>query len=216
MITLDRSDRLKSDRQAEAYTSAVPTEKNQDDGTSDVELIEACLRGEEEAWEVLLKRYSRLIYTIPIRFGFSQLVADEIFQETCLVLLEKLETLSKRERLHAWLVTVTKRACIQRMRKHKREGGAIHMLPNDKTDGLHVEDQLLLLEQKSLVHAAIANMEPKCKQLLTALFFDEPPKSYETISVELNIPIGSIGPTRKRCLEKLRQEIAILEAGVPI
>ena len=84
---------------------------------TDTTLIDACLQGEEQAWAMLITRYSRLIYSIPIRFGFPQTIADEIFQETCLALLEGLHTLQNQDRLSSWLMTVSRRSCIRRMRQ---------------------------------------------------------------------------------------------------
>lgn len=176
----------------------------------DAELVRACINGDERAWEILIERYSRLIYTIPLRFGFSKVIADEIFQETCLVLLEKLDTLQNHHRLRAWLVTVTRRACIQRWRQspHTQE---LDVLQVDTADEGNIDAQLLRLEQHHLVGQAFDNLNSRCRQLLMALFFEEPARSYRDISKTFDIPSGSIGPVRKRCLETLRQEIEKLE-----
>lgn len=176
----------------------------------DAELIQACLAGEELAWEALIERYSRLIYTIPLRFGFSQLVADEIFQETCLILLERLDTLRERQRLNAWLVTVTRRVCIQRWRQ-KEASIPVGSVEPQGLAGDDLEDQLLRVERQHLVRQAVGNLDERCQQLLAALFFEVPPWSYETIAQALELPLGSIGPMRARCLEKLRLELAKIE-----
>ena len=175
---------------------------------NDADLIGACLGGDEQAWAVLIDRYSRLIYTIPLRFGFSKPIADEIFQESCLILLEKLDTLRDRQRIGSWLVTVTRRACIQRWRRKTTQTADLQEsgeIPHD------IEDEILRVEQQYLVQQALANLEPRCVQLLKWLFFDTPSPSYNDIAEELDMPKGSIGPTRSRCLDKLRQEIVKLE-----
>ncbi len=87
---------------------------------TDAQLVHACLAGNELAWETLVNRYGRLVYTIPRRFGLAETVADEIFQETWLALLEKLDMLHEPERVKSWLVTVARRASIQHMRDMKR------------------------------------------------------------------------------------------------
>lgn len=180
---------------------------------TDAQLVEACLDGQEIAWEALINRYSPLIYTIPLRFGFSYSIADEIFQEICLFLLEKLETLRDHQRLHPWLVTVTRRLCLQRIRKVKQtESIDLLDLPN-QNNGSMIES-LMILEQQEQVHQAIENLDPRCRQLINALFFDEEKPSYVTLAEDLNISVGSVGPIRARCLEKLRAELTNLEQPV--
>ena len=171
----------------------------------DSQLIEACIGGEEQAWVALINRYSRLIYTIPLRFGFSKMVADEIFQETCLILLEKLDSLEQTERVRSWLVTVCKRVCIQHMRQNKD----VQSLDVIDVDGRFpdLDSELILLEQQHLVQEAMRCLPERCQQLIIALFFEDPPASYDELADRLDISKGSIGPTRSRCLEKLHQEI---------
>jgi len=175
------------------------------ENASDSQLIEACLSGEEEAWVALIQRYSRLIYTIPLRFGFSKMVADEIFQETCLILLESLESLQQKDRVRSWLVTVCRRVCIQHLRQKKE----VQSLETVNLDGRFppIDSELIKLEQQHDIQEALANLSSRCQELLKALFFDSPPATYEEIAQELHVPTGSIGPTRNRCLEKLEQEL---------
>ena len=178
---------------------------------TDTTLIDACLQGEEQAWATLITRYSRLIYSIPIRFGFPQTIADEIFQETCLALLEGLHTLQNQDRLSSWLMTVSRRSCIRRMRQKSEvemDGDWETAVP---TNDPPIENSLIQLEQEHLIYQALKNMDPRCQELLTALFLTEPAPSYEEIAVQLDIPIGSIGPYRSRCLQKLRLALVQLE-----
>lgn len=178
----------------------------------DVDLISACLEGDEQAWTALIERYSRLIYTIPLRFGLTKPVADEIFQETCLILLEKLDTLRDHQRIASWLVTVTRRACIQRWRRKAVQ--TVDLQESNKSSD-DIENEVLRVEQHYIVQRAMGNLKPRCQRLLKWLFFDVPSPSYDDIAEELNIPKGSIGPTRSRCLDKLRQEIVKLEQVKP-
>lgn len=180
---------------------------------TDSQLIEACLAGNETAWAALIDRYSRLIYTIPLRFGFSKIIADEVFQETCLILLEGLATLQDRQRIRSWLMTVARRACLQRIRQPAPI--ETDTLPEtvqvvDST----IEEELLRLEQKHLVQQALANLSARDQQLLRALFFEEPRRPYEEIAQALGVSVGSIGPLRARCLQRLQQEIIKLEDSV--
>lgn len=177
---------------------------------TDSELIAACLDGHENAWAALIERYGRLIYTIPLRFGYSKVVADEIFQETCLILLEGLETLQDRQRISSWLMTVARRACIQRIRRRPKLE-AEELQDSHPASNTPIEEDLLRLERQQLVQQALANLSERDQKLLRALFFEEPRRPYEEIAQELQIPGGSIGPLRARGLKKLRREILKLE-----
>ena len=177
---------------------------------NDADLIEACLDGDEHAWRTLLERYNRLIYTIPLRMGFSKVVADEVFQEVCLILLEKLDTLRDRSRLSSWIMTVTRRTCIHRLRKKQPVQGIDIVKVSGPIESTP-EDKLLHLEEKRRVQLAFERLSPRCQRLLRALFIEDPPLTYEIIAEELDMALGSIGPTRSRCLEKLRQQLIKLE-----
>jgi RNA polymerase sigma factor (sigma-70 family) len=171
----------------------------------DTELIDACLTGTSQAWEALLVRYQRLIYSIPLRYGLPEHDANDIFQNVSLLLLKNLARLRDRERLGSWLVITTRREC-WRMFHHDRQ---VTLNPetldlNDQVpDTGHSEDDFLALERQTVVRAAIELLDGSCHQLLTQLFYSEPRPSYTEIAQALALPEGSIGPTRARCLEKL-------------
>lgn len=176
---------------------------------NDASLIIACLNGDEQAWEQILSRYARLIMTIPLRFGFERVVAEEIFQEVCLVLLEKLTTLQDPAQFKPWLVTVTRRICLQRLREQKLQPvveSADPVVMGDETP----ERLLLFLEQQEFIYHAFSTLDERCQQLLTALFVEQSIPSYEVLAQVLGLSVGSIGPTRSRCLEKLRQALVDL------
>jgi RNA polymerase sigma factor (sigma-70 family) len=176
----------------------------------DAQLVTACLDGNERAWELLLARYDRLIYAIPLRFGFSQLHTQEIFQEVCVTLLEKLDTLRNHRRIQPWIVTVTRRLCIQRLRMEK-PARQLDSLEFYQADEQTLDERLLAVEQKQLVLQALNTLDPRCQALLRALFFETPVRPYNAIASELKMGVTSIGPTRARCLEKLRQAMQLLE-----
>jgi RNA polymerase sigma factor (sigma-70 family) len=171
----------------------------------DTELIDACLKGTSQAWEVLLVRYQRLIYSIPLRYGLPEHDANDIFQNVSLLLLKNLARLRDRERLGAWLVITTRREC-WRMFHHDQQ---ITLNPetldlNEQVpDSGHSEDDFLALERQTVVRTAVELLDGSCNQLLTQLFYADPRPSYTDIAHALALPEGSIGPTRARCLEKL-------------
>jgi len=171
----------------------------------DTELIEACLKGDDQAWEALLVRYQRLIYSIPLRYGLPEHDANDVFQNVSLLLWENLERVRDRERLGAWLVITTRRECWRMLRRggqNETISDAMNLVEN-LAGGKHSEDEFLELERQSQVRAAIGYLESPCRELLTLLFYAEPRPSYSEISQSLTLPEGSIGPTRARCLEKM-------------
>jgi RNA polymerase sigma factor (sigma-70 family) len=171
----------------------------------DPELIEACLKGSSQAWEVLLVRYQRLIYSIPLRYGLPEYDAGDVFQNVSLLLWENLGDIRDRERLGAWLVITTRRECWRMMRQRRQN---VTVLEEGTLDGLVPtgplsEDELLAMEQQSQVRAAVGYLGSPCRELLTLLFYAEPRPTYSEIAQKLTMPEGSVGPSRSRCLEKL-------------
>jgi RNA polymerase sigma factor (sigma-70 family) len=171
----------------------------------DSELIDACLKGTGQAWEALIVRYQRLIYSIPLRYGLTEHDANDIFQNVSLLLLENLARLRDRERLGAWLVITTRRECWRLFHQHRQVSLDPETVYLDEQlfDSQRSEDDFLVLESQVLVRAALAQMDAPCQELLTKLFYTEPRPSYTEIARSLALPEGSIGPTRARCLDKL-------------
>lgn len=176
----------------------------------DPELIEACLKGRDQAWEALLVRYQRLIYSIPLRYGLPEHDANDVFQNVSLLLWENLEYVRDRARLGAWLVITTRRECWRMMRQQRRNTTVIEgdELEEHLPTVLPSEDEFLVLERQSQIRAAVGQLDTPCRELLTLLFYSEPRPPYSKISESLTLPEGSIGPTRSRCLDKLMKILA--------
>jgi RNA polymerase sigma factor (sigma-70 family) len=179
-------------------------------GEGDRELLLACRRGDEAAWETLVNRYQRLIYTIPRRAGLDEDQAAEVFQEVFTTLFEKLSDIEQPERLQAWLVTTARRKTwrlisrernLQSFDDDSEEGeSAISQLADDAP----LPDEVLLrLEEQHRVRTCVAALEERCRKLLTLLFYTSEPPSYAEIAAQTGVSEGSIGPTRARCLQKL-------------
>ncbi len=177
----------------------------------DPELIEACLNGKNEAWEALLIRYQRLIYSIPLRYGMATHEANDVFQNVSVLLLENLRLLRNRQRLGSWLIITTRRECWRMTRQMKQTAYTRDetQLEDQAVEAAPGEEELVALERQSILRSAVAVLENPCQKLLQLLFFEEPRNSYESVARKLRISAGSIGPTRARCLEKLMK---ILEA----
>jgi len=177
---------------------------------SDEQLLAGCRRGEEGAWEALVLRYQRLIYTIPRRAGLDEDAAAEVFQDVFTTLLESIDAIEQPSRLQAWLVTTAKRKTWRAVGRAKAlrpfasddEEGADELY--DLADeGLLPDEALTRLEEQHLVRAALGELGDRCRTLLQMLFYAAEPPPYSEIAAALGTSEGSIGPTRARCLKKL-------------
>jgi RNA polymerase sigma factor (sigma-70 family) len=176
---------------------------------SDKQLLLACRRGDESAWESLVNRYQRLVYAIPRRAGLDEDQAAEVFQDVFAILVEKLDEIEQPERLQAWLVTTAKRKTWRVVLKGKNAAVSMedNVLENEiasLSDQSSLPDEVLLkLEEQHQIRTAVAALDERCRNLLTLLFYDDEPPSYAEIAARIGASEGSIGPTRARCLEKL-------------
>ena len=178
---------------------------------SDAELLRDCRRGEETSWEALVKRYQRLIYAIPRRAGLDEEEAAEIFQEVFATLVEKLDAIEQPERLHAWLVTTAKRKTWRFISRRRASAITLRDDNDDAEDALlKIPDNAPLpdatlqkLEEQHHVRAALMQIDERCRQLLTMLFYAPVPPPYAEVAIALGTTEGSIGPTRARCLQKM-------------
>jgi RNA polymerase sigma factor (sigma-70 family) len=170
----------------------------------DAQLIALCTAGDAQAWEALIMRYRRLIYSIPMRFGFQSADAADVFQTVCIKLLEHLRDLKDQTKLSAWLITMTTRQCLlvrsQRSREMARDDEGEDMA--DPAEDL--ETVKFQVEEQQTVRNAVARLPQRCRQLIELLYFDVRSPSYDQVSQLMDMPSASIGPTRRRCLEKLR------------
>jgi len=181
---------------------------------SDADLVDRCLRREDEAWRELVTRYRRLIYSIPGAYRVAD--PDEIFQSVCLKLYEHLRSLRNRASLAAWISTTTRRECLAALRRERRvtsiEERSEEEFPEDPPD---VVQRLFEIECEHALHLALERLDAVCRTLLHALYVEEPTPSYKEISERIGRPVGSLGPTRGRCLDKLRGHYTELEGRVP-
>jgi RNA polymerase sigma factor (sigma-70 family) len=176
----------------------------------DEQLVEGCRRGEEGAWEALVRRYQRLVYAVPRRAGLDEDASAEVFQEVFATLLESINSIEQPSRLHAWLVTTAKRKTWRAVGRSKsarqfatgEDAGEGEMY--DVADEQLLPDEALArLEQQHIVRAALGELEERCRGLIEMLFYRPEPPPYSEIAAALGTSEGSIGPTRARCLKKL-------------
>lgn len=173
-------------------------------GRRDAELVQACVAGDERAWRELVDRYGSLVYAVSRRLGLSDDLADDAFQETFTILLRQLPRIERPEALVNWLTTTTRRVGMGLAARNRR---------HDKMDR-HADPRSMLeviddptLERMENVHRvrlAFDSLGGRCRDLLLALTRSARP-SYGAIAQELHMPVGSIGPTRARCLARLME-----------
>ena len=174
----------------------------------DGELIAACLAGSEPAWDSLIGRYRGLIFSVALKSGLSQADAADVLQEVSLALVRHLENLRDRARLSQWLVITTKREAwhLARRRKARASDSPLDGTTQEISDDSAPLDALLfLLEDQVLVRRALDALSPQCREALTCLYCCDPPLSYIETAAHLNIPSGSVGAARLRCLKQMKK-----------
>jgi RNA polymerase sigma factor (sigma-70 family) len=176
---------------------------------TDEELVEACRRGDETAWETIVHKYQNLLFSIPLRAGLRRDLASDVLQEVFTTLFQKIETLEKPEFLRAWLVTTAQHKTIHIIQRESR-GKPRSIDEMEETTGFEAADSALLpdenliqIEREKQIESALAGIDTRCRRLLTLLYLEKERTPYAEIAQKLDIPLGSIGPTRARCLEKL-------------
>jgi RNA polymerase sigma factor (sigma-70 family) len=176
---------------------------------TDRDLVAACRKGEARAWHELVRRYRRLVYGIPRLFGLQPADADEVFQLTFASLHRSLSALKQPERLEAWLVTTAKRNSLQLVRGERRRT-AVTISAGREPEQDTVPDPAQELDRhrrEDRVRRALEAVGEPCRSLIAALFQDPPPP-YREVAGRLGLAIGSLGPMRARCLDRLRTEMA--------
>jgi RNA polymerase sigma factor (sigma-70 family) len=174
--------------------------------TSDQALIESCLRGEEQGWTELIGRYQRLVYSVARKLCPRTEDCADVFQRVCLDLYQSLRQLRSNQCLPAWLITVTRRRAYAVL---KSSGNGVSLEDHEIESRCELES----IEKEFLVEKALAELPDRCRELIRLLYLDPQEPTYAEISQRLGMPVASIGPTRARCLEKLRKFLESNEPG---
>jgi RNA polymerase sigma factor (sigma-70 family) len=176
---------------------------------SAAELVQRIRAGDQHAWDSLVDAYVGLVWAIARNHRLGQGDAADVSQSTWLRLVENIDRIDDPRRVGAWLATTARRECLRVLRLSGR-----HVLVDDEAEldrgnpeAVPVDAMLLREEEAVMVRAAFDRLPERCQQLLRLLMVDTPP-SYEELSAALGMPIGSIGPTRGRCLDKLKHLLA--------
>ena len=184
------------------------------DDPSVIALVTHAAEGDRTAWDEIVQRYAPLVWSICGRFQLSVVDREDVAQNVWLRLVDQLGTLREPAALPGWLATTTRRECL-RVVIAARKSGRREIIPEEElrlAGDTAIDEEILLAERNAALGEALAGLLDQCRQLLSMLQAD-PPYSYAEISARLNIPVGSIGPQRGRCLERLRTSYAFLAEG---
>jgi RNA polymerase sigma factor (sigma-70 family) len=174
------------------------------------QLVVAAAGGDQAAWEEIVDRFAGLVWATARAHRLSRDDAADVAQTTWLRLVENLDRIRDPERVGAWLATTARRESLRKLRLGARER------PSDEVDLFEapadnpIDHHLLQRERDGALWDAFSRLSDRCKTLLRMLVAEHEP-SYEEISAALGMPVGSVGPTRMRCLDRLQQWMARLE-----
>jgi RNA polymerase sigma factor (sigma-70 family) len=175
-------------------------------GAADVaQLVWRASEGDRWAWERLVEQYARLIWAMTRDFKLTESDAADVFQVTWLRLLEHIDRLEQPARVGSWLAATARNECLRALAARRKivpvpDDLAIHEAAVHQPE---VDERLLADERDQTVREALGRLPWQWQRLVEMLMAD-PPASYAEISDQLGVPVGSIGPTRGRCLARLR------------
>lgn len=183
------------------------------DDPSVIALVARAADSDQDAWNEIIERYAPLVWSICTRYRLRNEDIEDVGQNVWLQLVQQLGKLREPAALPGWLATITQRECLRALtaaRRAEDAGTLDDALPI--ADAEVIEQEILAAERNAALRTALGELPSRCRQLLTMLLSD-PPSSYAEISAALEIPIGSIGPQRARCLDRLRRSSALTQLG---
>jgi RNA polymerase sigma factor (sigma-70 family) len=187
-----------------------------EDGSDIAAAVVAAADGDAAAWHLIVEQFSGLVWSIVRAYRLNSADAADVFQTTWLRLAEHIRRIENPDRVGAWLATAARRECLQTIRMAARAVPTDDMalLDGSWAGDNPTEDAVLRAERARQDAELVAELwraadrlPARCRELLRILMATPPP-SYAEVAAALELPIGSIGPTRARCLQRLRQELA--------
>ncbi len=196
---------------AASDTLVPPSPANSSADSSVGDLVARARSGDRQAWDAIVERYAPLIWSICRRHRLGRADADDVGQSVWLRLLDQLDRVREPAALPGWLSTTTRRECLRVLSAAQGPHATIYALDVESLPDQRAgtaDQELLAAERHAALRAAFTQLPPNGQQLL-ALLTADPPTPYADISAQLGIPVGSIGPTRSRYLDKIRRHPAI-------
>lgn len=187
------------------------------DPDEDRRLAELCLAGDAASWDALVRRHERLVYAVARSYRLSEPDIGDVFQEVFAALVRGLPNMRDTRTVCRWLSSTTERIARATALRRRREAALQTADPTDALARLAATEpsqsaSVERLEEQAIVRLALQELAPRCRDLLEALYYEDPPPGYADLARRLKTRVGSIGPTRARCFERLR---AILAARAP-
>jgi len=176
-----------------------------------IDLVAGASSGDSRAWDALVDRYTPLVRSICRKYQLGRTDADDVAQSVWLHLVDHLDHIRNAAALPGWLATTTRRECWRVMRTSGTPQKIIFEPNADRRRDEHCgapDQRLLEAERHAAVREAVTHL-PREGQALIAMLIADPPLPYAEISAKLGLPVGSIGPTRSRYLDKIRRHPAI-------
>lgn len=175
------------------------------------ELLTLAAGGDRGAWDALVERFGQMVWSVARSFRLDDAMAKDVSQTVWLKLIENIDRIKDPERLPGWLATTTRREAL-RVAKARDRAVVTDFEYDIEDTGPSLDEMMIDEEENRIVVRAFSTLDDVCKQLLRLMMI-EPALSYEEISEATGRPIGSLGPTRARCLEKLKGAIARISSG---
>jgi len=200
-----------------AETVCIPCEPERDDidqacdDSVVIDLVASARDGDVRAWDALVERYAPLIWSICRRYRLDRADADDVGQSVWLHLVGHLDKIREPAALAGWLATTTRRECGRFVRAARGPHSVAYALDAENMPDAHsdvAEQEVLAAERHAALREAYSHLPTECQRLVAMLTAD-PPAPYAEISATLAMPVGSIGPTRSRCLDRIRHYPAI-------
>lgn len=177
-------------------------------------LLPRAAQGDQQAWNEIVDRYTNLLWSIGRAHRLDTTTISDVVQTTWLRLLENIDRIREPERLAGWLATTARRECLRWLRQASRESPdwGDELMDDVAGSAMPIDHLLLVGERDAELWQCFRRLPERCQQLLRVLMAVDPP-SYAEVAQALGLPIGSIGPTRMRCLKRLRE--LTVETGYP-
>jgi|WetSurMetagenome_2_1015567.scaffolds.fasta_scaffold231836_2 RNA polymerase sigma factor (sigma-70 family) len=166
-------------------------------------LWEKIVKGDDKAWTAMIHRYQALVYAVVSRAGLSMTDAADCFQQTWVALYQNRRRIQDPSRISAWLVTTAKREVLRAVRQTRSDIDSEN-LNGIKSEALLPDEEMEKLESQAQLEAGLKELDPRCREILYAFFFDAEDRSYDEIAQKLGLAPNSLGPFRRRCLDKLK------------
>jgi len=161
------------------------------------------VEGDPRSWRMLVERFAGLVYTMASRVGLSDGDAEDCAQQTWIALYRHRHSIRDPQTLPAWLIKTTRRRAVRMLQRLVRESSLTSVLDPGLNQPLP-DEEILALERQAILEAALKELNPRCRQVLAALFLEPESKSYGAIARSLGLSANTLGPLRSRCLKKLQ------------